>query len=794
MGDFNLPDINWTSWSSNAQNDVTNCAFLDAFAALHLCQLISFPTRHNATLDLILAPKLPSPVVISNVTDAGPMANSDHSAIVFDVTTPLPISSRTHAAPPPKYCFARCNFAEAETRLCAIDWSTLLPLDLPVDTLLERFMSVCRDVIKATVPVVSPSSFRCRPLPKHIRRVQLAKWRAWALYSNSRSMHHRRRLHALTVRLRALIRFHRAAQEDKLVSCGNSNLFFKCMKHITSPSQVSPVLNVNGSILDSPAEVTATFNATFAQNFNLNSPVPPPAYVIFPGAPSLSDLTFSEGDVREALLHLKPSTSSPDNLPGIFLSRLAFQLSSPIHRISTSSLSSAVFPCRWKQATVIPIFKGKGSVTDPITYRPISLTPVLSKVLERLVANKLTSRITNNKLDDCKQHGFVAGRSAVSNLIVADSLLSTHIDSHTPVDMIFFDFSKAFDRVPHNLLIHRLAQLGIHGSLLNWLASFLTSRTQSVHVSDLYSPPTSVASGVIQGSVLGPTLFSSFISSIASCILYSYHLFYADDLKIIHTITSPASHAELQSDLDRLPAWSITWGMSFNKAKCQVLHLGLHNPRHQYWLGGDLLQPADSLDDLGLLRTAKTPCDYDAHAQRCLRRAYGAISIILRGLSSRRPTIMRRVFTTYIRPIVEFAAALWFPSSVGGRDRLERLQRSFTKRIAGFNTISYDVRLRLLNLPKLSTRVNLIKLITMYKIVHGQIGISLRDINLAINSGVTRANGIRLTLPAPRTNTMLHSFAYSAGQLWNSLPRHIVEAPTVSLFKLHLSRINIDDL
>ena len=82
----------------------------------------------------------------------------------------------------------------------------------------------------------------------------------------------------------------------------------------------------------------------------------------------------------------------------------------------------------------------------------------------------------------------------------------------------------------------------------------------------------------------------------------------------------------------------------------------------------------------------------------------------------------------------------------------------------------------------------------MYKIVHGQIGISLRDINLAINSGVTRANGICLTLPAPRTNTMLHSFAYSADQLWNSLPRHIVEAPTVSLFKLHLSRINIDDL
>ena len=93
----------------------------------------------------------------------------------FDVTTPLPITSRTHAAPPPKYCFVRCNFAEAETRLCAINWSTLLSLDLPVDTLLERFMNACQDVIKATVPVVSPSSFRSRRLPKHIRRVQLAK-------------------------------------------------------------------------------------------------------------------------------------------------------------------------------------------------------------------------------------------------------------------------------------------------------------------------------------------------------------------------------------------------------------------------------------------------------------------------------------------------------------------------------------------------------------------------------------------------------------------------------------------
>ena len=159
--------------------------------------------------------------------------------------------------------------------------------------------------------------------------------------------------------------------------------------------------------------------------------------------------------------------SSPDNLPGLFLSKLAFPLTYPVHRILVSLLSNSCFPIAWKLAHIIHIFKGKSLQSDVKNYRPVNLTPVLSKVLEHIVKDKLLNYISANHLQGPNQHSYVSKRSVVSNLLISDSVLTKLLDRNIPVDMILFDFSKAFNRVPHSFLLHRLKLLGIGGSFLS---------------------------------------------------------------------------------------------------------------------------------------------------------------------------------------------------------------------------------------------------------------------------------------------------------------------------------------
>ena len=171
--------------------------------------------------------------------------------------------------------------------------------------------------------------------------------------------------------------------------------------------------------------------------------------------------------------------------------------------------------------------------------------------------------------------------SVVSNLLIPDSVLTKSLDHNIPVDMILFEYSKAFDCIPHSLLLHRLKfNIGIGGSFLSCLSDFFSGRFKHISVEDHLSSFTSVLNFVIQDFVLGPALYSIYSCSISNLINHAYYLFYADDLKLIMPLTSVTSHTDLESDLDRLDKWATQWGVSCNKDKCHVLHFGSNNSRH----------------------------------------------------------------------------------------------------------------------------------------------------------------------------------------------------------------------
>ena len=174
------------------------------------------------------------------------------------------------------------------------------------------------------------------------------------------------------------------------------------------------------------------------------------------------------------------------------------------------------------------------------------------------------------------------------------------LEQRIPVDIIYLDFKKAFDSVPHTRLLSKLQAYGIGGKLYNWLCNYFTGRKQKVVLNNESSNWTSVTSGVPQGSVLGPLLFNIFINDLPS-VVQSELVLFADDAKIYRTIQSDDDYLQLQQDLDNLFLWSCEWQLCFNVDKCKILHIGSNQHYRQYRLGGDFITVSDVEKDLGIL-------------------------------------------------------------------------------------------------------------------------------------------------------------------------------------------------
>ena len=214
----------------------------------------------------------------------------------------------------------------------------------------------------------------------------------------------------------------------------------------------------------------------------------------------------------------------------------------------------------------------KGDIHTAGNYRPVSLTSVACKQLEHIVCRHLLQHLQENSILSPLNHGFRAGHSTETQLLTTvHDLLLSH-DKKIQSDVIILDFSKAFDTVPHSLLLHKLAHYGIDGPIHRWLTSFLTQRKMSVVIEGEHSNSVEVTSGVPQGTVLGPLLFLCHINDLPSAVKSQVRLF-ADDCVLYRQIRSQRDHLKLQQDLTQLQKWASDWGMRFNVDKCQVMSI-----------------------------------------------------------------------------------------------------------------------------------------------------------------------------------------------------------------------------
>jgi len=261
-------------------------------------------------------------------------------------------------------------------------------------------------------------------------------------------------------------------------------------------------------------------------------------------------------------LDINKATGS-DGIPVRLLKDTADQIAPSLTMLFNKSLRLGIFPEDWKLANIVPFFK-KGKKDFVENYRPISLFPVISKVLEHCVLVGLRDYISH--FISREQHGFLAGRSCVTQLTSVLHCIGGQLVGGKQID-IYLDMSKAFDKVDHTKLLGRLHQYGASAKLHEWFRSYLQGRKEQVTFLGATSPELPVTSGIPVGSLLGPILFLLFVDDLPNAVKTSTVACYADDTKIFKRIDSITDCNASQSDLNNLVSWSESSGLIFNQSK-----------------------------------------------------------------------------------------------------------------------------------------------------------------------------------------------------------------------------------
>ena len=479
--------------------------------------------------------------------------------------------------------------------------------------------------------------------------------------------------------------------------------FYQMYKAKTK-DRIGPLKGMDGSLIDTGEEICKQLNNYFLTVFSSEETdrelVPEQ---IFQGqeAEELSDILISREIVSWEIDRLKKTKSpGPDDIFPRILKECREELSEPIANIFRKSLDTGVVPRLWRQANVVPIFK-KGDKAISSNYRPISLTSVVGKMLEALIAREIRRHLEEHQLVRYSQHGFSKGKSCLTNLLSFYRNVFETIDRGDKYDVVYLDFSKAFDKVPHRRLLSKVKAHGIGGKVLQWIRGWLTGREQRVQINGKKSEWGNVSSGVPQGSVLGPLLFIIYINDLETGISSDIGKF-ADDTKIGRPVKTLEDARILQGDLDRIYDWSEKWLMKFNVSKCSIMSIGRGNGPMNYTLNNIILERSYSVRDLGVQVSSNLqPREQCIIARNKANRILGFIS---RCVTNRSSEVILKLYLALVRPHLDYAVQFWSPYYRKDIDSLEAVQRRMTKMIQGLRNLSYKDRLKRLNLHSLERR------------------------------------------------------------------------------------------
>ena len=419
--------------------------------------------------------------------------------------------------------------------------------------------------------------------------------------------------------------------------------------------------------------------------------------------------------------------------------------------------------------------------------KPVSIS-VYCKLMEHIITSHVMNHADSQRMLYPLQHGFRCGVSCETQLIEFIDDITTNMEAGKQTDCIVMDFSKAFDKVSHSLVMHKLNHYGIGGNTNRWINAFLSSRTQSVVVEGVKSEPIDVVSGVPQGSVLGPSLFLFYINDLPVGLRSKVRLF-ADDTIVYLVVSSLTDALIIQEDLNMLAAWEEKWMMKFHPDKCHVLSITrkLHPVKHQYTLHGHILEAVDSAKYLGI--TITSDLRWKNHISQVCSKANKTLDFLKRNLNIASTTVKRNAYTSLVRPLVEFACTAWDPYHSTQSHRLEMVQRRAARYVTNrhHNRSSVSDMISHLNWKSLEERRKNARLAMLYKMTNNMVNIDTEERLIPPNRYSRNMHQRSFRVFYHRSDFRKESFFPRTIRDWNALPPAVASAESLGVFKTLLS-------
>ena len=809
-GDFNHPDINWEDLSTR-NSDHAAKSLLGFMSEHFLSQYVNVPTRNDNILDLLLTNN--SNLILHTSAEKTPM--SDHkivTALTQQSIKPLPPA-------------AKPTFQPHTFRNLRIQKENLDPINEHIDSVnWDELRSLCSEqefpeLFRLTILQIC--ELHCDPKTKSNRKPNKFARERKILNRKRRRINTRliiakgksanpqcivkieKELQEVMDKIKESIQAQKEYDEKHAVHTisANPSYFFSYSKRFAKqPIKIGPLLDKDGKLQQNPKKMADMLQDQYASVFNDVKDEIGDNNANSDQSPTMDEITFTREDVMSAIKEVGQfSASGDDDIPSVILKHCAWEISYPIFLIWQDSLNSGFIPQKFKNQLITPVFK-KGSKAIPQNYRPISLTSHIIKTFERIIRNKIVDHLERNNIICNHQHGFRKGRSCLTQLIKHIDIILRNFLNGQDTDSIYLDFSKAFDKVVHHILLNKLHCYGIRGKLLSWIKEYLSDREQTVVINGSHSYAAKVKSGVPQGTVLGPILFLVYINDLHHCINHSLVSHFADDTRILKAITTSSDVSLLQQDLNETITWSNHNHMILHEDKFELLcHtinknntmqlLPFSNQFYQYSTpNGTEILPSSLVNDLGIKITPDI--NWSPHINIIADNARRLISWVLSVFKDRSEETMMCLYKSLIRSRLEYSSPLWHPSKMEDIITLESVQRQFTSKISEVGDHSYHDRLKILKIMSLQRRRERFIIIQVWKVING---ISPNDLQFELMNSARR--GIKVKVPPINTNASQRarslydsSFGVVGPRLWNTLPRKISLISTKTTFKTALTR------
>lgn len=785
-GDFNTKHIDWEKEYCTSGVDSASQQFLEGIQSMYLFQHVVKPTRYREgqtphILDLVLSNE---EGMVSEIEYLPGLGSSDHVSLHFVLNCGVGRSEETVNA-------ASLNWHRADLELMR---QRIIQADL-VTKIRGKGVQQAWDTVESALSIIIAEGVPARRPSKkkhiYINRVALSlrrkKERLWKRYLQTKQEADFSLYATASNKLRKLTRklkynFEKSIAESCKVDV--KRFWNYANRRLKTKSGIETLNLEGGGIAKTDAEKVEALSKFFESTFTREDVTNVPTLPDVGNGMIMDEITITKDQVISKLKSLNPNKApGPDGLHPKVLKECANELGETFQEIYNKSLHEGTIPHQWKDAIVKPIYK-KGSRHEVGNYRPVSLTSVVGKTMEWFIKQAVMDHLSLHDLIVPNQHGFVPKRSCETQLLNCFEKWSELLESNQPVDVLYLDFKKAFDAVPHKRLIRKMEAYGLGSQVINWLTSYLTGRRQRVVINGTSSGWTSTISGIPQGSILGPLCFILFINDLPRLVENSIVLF-ADDVKLFGPTESVDQHESIQNDLNEVIHWTHLWQLPLNLKKCAVLHLGQKNPRRPFYMGQEEVRTSTSEKDLGVI--VDENLKFHEHTAEVIKKARRILAIIKRTFSYLDRRIFKKLYQALVRPILEYGNIIWGPMFIADQKKIEGIQRRATKLVVKGRNIPYQTRMQELSLPSLSFRRKRGDMIAIYKMISGLMKTEgvIRMANGTLN---TRGHHLRLEKQRAVRRIRRHHITVRSLDAWNSLPEHVVSSTSLTMFKANLDK------